>query len=200
MPMRDAKAFRTARRSEGFTIVELMVTIAVAAILVAIATPSLTTFIQNSRETSEANSLVMSLDYARSEAIKEDAPVEVCASADPYTACSGDVAAGGWATGWIVQTTANPPIVLQVMPVLGGGNTLSASFNGNNVSEVTFQPNGFVQAAGGANVFKTTYFTLCDTRGATYARDIEVTAIGGVQSSPTPGQDLLSPPQALACP
>ena len=187
--MRDANV--------GFTLIELLVTIAVAGIVVAIAVPSLTTFIQNTRQTSEANSLVMALDYARSEAIKEDANVEICASTDGAT-CSGDAAPGGWGTGWIVLTTVAPVTVLRVMPALGANNTLSAAFNGNNVSQVTFQPNGFVQATGGAAQWFTTYFTLCDLRGATWARDVEITPIGAVQSSATAGQNLAN--AALACP
>lgn len=187
-------------RAGGFTLLELMVTVTVGAILMAIAVPSLTRFIQDSRLTSEGESLMASLDYARSEAVKRDASVEVCASADGAT-CSGSTSAGGWATGWIVETAGGVgPTVLQVMAALGNGNTLSSAFNNGGVSEITFQPNGFVQAAAGSGIYKTTYFTLCDTRGPTYARDIEVTAVGGVQSATTPGQTLGNPPQGLACP
>jgi type IV fimbrial biogenesis protein FimT len=181
----------------GVTLFELLLTITIAGILVAIATPSLTTFIQNNRQTSEANSLVLALDYARSEAIKEDANVEVCASTDGMT-CNGNANPGGWATGWIVETTAAAPTLLQSMPALDANNTLSAAFNGNNVSEITFQPNGFVQATGGAAQWFPTYFTLCDVRGAAYARDVEVTPIGAVQSSQTAGQNLAGQP--LGCP
>jgi type IV fimbrial biogenesis protein FimT len=176
---------------------ELFVTLAVAGILVAIAMPSLTSFVQNSRQTSEVNSLIMGLDFARSEAIKEDANIQICASANGTT-CSGDVNPGGWGTGWIVQTTSAPATVLQVMSALGANNTLSAAFNGNNVSQVTFQANGFVQAAAGAGVYATTYFTLCDIRGATWARDVEITPIGAVQSSAKAGQNLAA--AALSCP
>jgi len=187
--MRDANA--------GVTLFELLLTITIAGILVALATPSLTTFIQNNRQTSEGNSLVMALDYARSEAIKEDANVEVCASVDGMN-CSNNANPGGWATGWIVETTAAVPTVLQSMPALDANNTLSAAFNGNNVAEVTFQPNGFVLGAANASLFVPTYFTLCDIRGAAFARDVEVSAIGSVQSAQTAGQNVNGGP--LACP
>jgi type IV fimbrial biogenesis protein FimT len=166
--------------------------------------PSLTSFVQNSRQTSEANSLIMSLDFARTEAIKEDANVQICASANGQT-CSGDVAAGGWWTGWIVQTlppTPNAPTVLQAMPALGANNTLSATFTVagvlGNISQVTFQANGFVQAAAGSNNWTSTYFTLCDVRGSTWARDVEITATGAVQASPTAGETLAG--AAVNCP
>jgi type IV fimbrial biogenesis protein FimT len=187
--MRDANA--------GFSLLELLVTLTVAGILAAIATPSLTTFVQNSRETSEANSLVMALDYARSEAIKEDANVMVCASTDGQT-CSGNANPGGWAGGWIVETTNAAPTVLQSMPALGANNTLSGAFNGAGIAAITFQPNGFVLGAANANLFFSTFFTLCDVRGAAFARDVEVTPIGAVQSSQTAGQNLAG--QGLNCP
>lgn len=183
-------------RQRGFTLLELLVTVSVAAILIAIAVPSLTTFVQNSRADSEADSLISSLGYARSEAVKRDATVEICPSTDD-TGCSGS---SSWQTGWIVATTTTPATVLQVVPQLGGSNTLTATFNGAGVTHITFQPNGFVKAAAGAGVYATTYFTLCDLRGAQYARDVEVSALGGVQSSPTAGQSLDSPPKALTCP
>jgi len=181
------------------TLLELLVTISVAAILIAVAVPGLTTFVQNSRDDSEADSLISSLQYARSEAVKRDANVVICASSDEAT-CNGGTA---WNTGWIVETSAVAPAapeVLQAIPALGGGNTLSGTFNGAAVSQLTFQPNGFVQAAGGAGLYLTTYFKLCDQRGANYARDVEITGIGGVQSSPLPGQTLDTPPKALVCP
>jgi type IV fimbrial biogenesis protein FimT len=188
-------------RCRGFTLFELFVTLAVAGILVAVATPSLTVFVQNNRETSEGNSLVMSLDYARSEAIKEDATIQICASSDGQT-CNVAAGAGAWASGWIVTTTTAAPTVLQVMSQLGANNTLSASFDSGagpaNISQVTFQPDGFVQAAAGSNVYNITYFTLCDERGATFARDVEISPIGSVQSSSTAGQTLAG--AALTCP
>lgn len=171
-------------------------TIALAAILIGIAVPSLTLFVQNSRENSEADSLISSLSYARSEAVKRDADVEVCASADGAT-CSQSSA---WNTGWIVETSGSTPTVLQVMPALGGGNTLSGSFNGNAVTQVTFQQDGFVKAAAGSGVYKTTYFTLCDSRGAAHARDVEIAATGAIEASDTPGETLGTSPQALTCP
>lgn len=174
-----------------------MVTLGVAAIMVGLAVPSLTVFVQNSREDAQADTIISSLQFARSEAVKRDANVEICASADQAT-CSGS---SNWATGWIVETTAPAPVVvLQVVPALSGANTLSASFNGAGANQVTFQSNGFNNAAGGAGIYVTTYFKLCDVRGAAYARDIEVSGIGAVQSSPTPGQTLDTPPKALACP
>ena len=203
--MRDPTSARDSclSRQRGFTLLELLVAVAVAAILLALAVPALRVFIQNNREDAEADSLISSLDYARSEAVKRDADVEVCASAvdtsTPATpTCSGSTT---WNTGWIVETivpVAGTPAVLQVKSPLAAGNTLSATLGGTGVTQITFQPDGFVAAAAGAGLYDTTYFTLCDSRGAAYARDIEISAVGAVEASPTPGQTLNG--QALACP
>ena len=176
---------------------ELLVTMAVASILLAIAVPALSMFIQNNREDAEADALISSLDYARSEAVKRNVDIQVCAS-DTGAACSGATA---WNGGWIVATTDPTPIVLQVKDPLGGGNTLSGTLGlgGTAISEVTFEPNGF-DKDGIANQYATTYFTLCDSRGATDARDIEISPVGAIQASPTPGQTLDDPPNPLTCP
>src|SRR5690625_1849031 len=83
----------TARRSAGFSLVELMITIAVLAVIIAISAPSFTGVFNNNRLTARANELVASLQSARSEALRRNAPVVVCRSTDGAT-CEG--AAGNW--------------------------------------------------------------------------------------------------------
>lgn len=60
-------------KTGGFTLVELMITIAVAAILLATATPSFTSLIQNHRLVAQHNDFVANLNLARSEAVKRSA-------------------------------------------------------------------------------------------------------------------------------
>lgn len=88
-----------ARRSNGFTLVELLVTIAVAAILLAIATPSFTAVINNNRLTSAANEMVATIQTGRMEAVRRNARTTVCSSANEAT-CGG-------AGAWIVLDNAN---------------------------------------------------------------------------------------------
>jgi len=81
----------------GFTLMELLLGIAVLAILTTLAVPAFTQFVQNNRLAAEANELVASFQYARSESLKRGLPVQICSSADG-TGCDGD-----WNQGWIAM-------------------------------------------------------------------------------------------------
>jgi hypothetical protein len=82
----------------------------------------------------------------------------------------------------------DPSPALQAMPALAGTNVLTATGGGAN--GVTFNSGG--RALAGAKI------KVCDPRGGTHARDIEVNTIGTVTASQMPGQDASGNP--LACP
>lgn len=82
----------------GFTLIELMVAIVVLAVLLGIGVPSFRDAAVGSRVSSYANDLVASVQLARSEAIKRNAPVTLCASSDGAT-CEDE---GGWEVGWVI--------------------------------------------------------------------------------------------------
>lgn len=87
----------------GFTLIELMITLALAAIILTLGVPSFNETIRTNRVATQVNELVTALHLARSEAIKRATAVTVCASADQAT-CSGSK---DWRTGWIVVTDDN---------------------------------------------------------------------------------------------
>jgi type IV fimbrial biogenesis protein FimT len=95
----------------GFTLLELMATVAILGILLSIGIPGLTAFIQNNRVTGQANGLVASFHLARSEAIKRAVPVSVTA------------VGAGFEEGWCVHLGAGcgdlaDPDVLRVYPAM----------------------------------------------------------------------------------
>ncbi|WP_237060495.1 GspH/FimT family pseudopilin [Microbulbifer sediminum] len=101
----------------GFTLIELMVTIAVLAIVVSIAAPNFATMINNNRSAALGEELAGAFNFARSEAVKRGDRVSICASNDGAT-CS---AAGTWDQGWIVFSdsattdSAAAPVVSAVL-------------------------------------------------------------------------------------
>jgi len=89
-------SFSKAQR--GFTLIEMMMTITVFALLLGVAVPSFMETVRNNRLTTQNNEFIGALNLARSEALKRSNSVSVCASVDQLT-CSG---ATDWTTGYIV--------------------------------------------------------------------------------------------------
>ena len=115
--------------SAGFTLVELMIALAVLAVLLALAVPNFNDASLSARLNGFANSLVAAAQVARSEAIKRNSTITLCASSDGAT-CAGS---GGWEQGWVVLTDA--PAVLQAQQplpsefkVIQAGGTASVNF------------------------------------------------------------------------
>jgi type IV fimbrial biogenesis protein FimT len=90
-------------KQQGFTLLELMMTVAIAAILFGVAIPGFSDLMANNRLVTTSNELVTSIHYARSEAVRREVPVSVCASEDGQS-CSGE---NNWGSGWVVFTDAN---------------------------------------------------------------------------------------------
>ncbi len=128
----------------GFTLVEMLVGVAIVAILLGIAIPSYNEAILNMKLTSYANNLVASALLARSEAIKRNAVISMCVS-PTGTACG----AGGWEQGWIVMcrssdsVNCNPvgsgTIVIQSQPATSSGWKITEA---STLTTIAFQPTG----------------------------------------------------------
>jgi type IV fimbrial biogenesis protein FimT len=117
------------RKPRGFTLIELMVVVALAAIMASLAAPSFKSFVSGQRVKTAASEFVMAAIFARSEAIKRNADVTIT----PATA-----GATGWKDGWTVAA---------------GGTQLSqqaaytgVTFSGSD-SAITYKATGRLSAA-----------------------------------------------------
>ena len=122
--------------SGGFSLIELLVTIAIVAILAVVAAPSLMSLINSNRLTAQANELVASLQQARMEAVRRNRSVTVCRSIN-NTTCA---AAGRW-NSWITLATGGE--VLRVNTVKAPLQVTSAA------SSIIFRADGLARAAAG---------------------------------------------------
>lgn len=161
--------------NSGFTIVELMVTIALLGILAAWAAPGFENIVRDNRQATQINDFVSSVQMARSEAIKRGASVTLCTSADGVS-CSG---AAGWQQGWLVFIDLDDDTVvdagetvINVGSGLDGGNTLFG--NANVSTSVVFDSRGFSRGFNGT-------FTLCDERGSDKARGLVLSNTGRIR-------------------
>ena len=165
-------------RDRGFTLLELLVTVAVAAVLLGIGVPSFIDTIRNSQMSASANDLLAAMHLARTEAVKRRTPVTVCSSADPL-GVAPTCSAGNF-NGWIVfadtdgdiavDAAAVPPeVILRAHgPLPETITTLSDS------SFVSFAGTGFRRDFGGNPSAGT--IRLCDERG-------NVNAGGGISTA-----------------
>lgn len=134
--------------SRGFTLVELVITLAVLAILVTLAVPAFTTLVNNNRLTAQANELVADIQAARSEAVKLNQRVTLCPSTDNAT-CSG--------TNWgnrIMTVPAGAGVA-----VLRTSTAKGVLVVRGDAASVVFRPDGFARNAAGGLL--AAQFTVC---------------------------------------
>lgn len=175
----------------GFTLIELMVTIAVIGMLLSFAVPSFEQIMADGRRTSDVNELLLSLNLARSEALKRGRHVTICKSSNG-TSCAGTTTP--WKKGWIVfvnNGSANVDTLDAGEEILLAKTELKRNIeltpNAAVADFASFRPDGRVNAAAA--------FTVCDDRGADHARGVFISATG----RPTAGHEHPDG-SALACP
>lgn len=120
------------KKTRGFTVLELMVTVAVAGVILSFGVPNFISLMADNRAVTHTNDLIGSLNMGRSEAVRRGATVTICSSTDG-AACS---ASNDWSTGWVVRSAAGE--VLRAWPARSGG----AGVLSGNVSQVQFQARG----------------------------------------------------------
>lgn len=142
----------------GFTLIELMVVIAIVAILSSIGYPSFRELMLNNRMTSDANALQGALQFARSEAATQRRTMTVCPSTDGATCNSDD-----WNNDIIIRATNGA--IVRVLPALEDLTLLD-----DGTPSITYEFDGTSNAGG--------ELRICDERGDADSRTILVNGAG----------------------
>lgn len=163
--------------ARGFSLIELMIVLAVIAVMLGVSAPAFTTMIKNNRMLTETYALRAALGTARSEAMARRSFVTVCRSGDG-TGCNGT-----WGQGYIAFTDAD------------GDGTIDAG-DGDEIfvfKSIDLPPDFVVDFSSGANRVRfdsrgfslnfSGTFAFCDDRGAGNAMGLIVTGVGTVSAA-----------------
>ena len=171
----------------GMTLIELMITIAVASILMTLAVPTFLEAIRTSRLSTAANELSTALALARGEAVRRGARVTLCRSSTwDAVLPTCDTGGGAWTDGWVLFVNGDS----DVPPVIDGGEEIlrrGQAFDGmlrvlttaDFASALTYRPDGSARLDN--NQFVNGVLRICSPGGATNnARDLRVRPGGRV--------------------
>lgn len=159
----------------GFTAIELLITIVIAAILLGLALPDLRVFVQNNRLKTEASEFVAALNYARTEAKANALTVTVCVSTNG-AACTG----AAWKLGWLVWGDADGDTAIDAVEVI---RARAAPDNGIVLASSADPAETSIAFFADGSTTTDLMFTVCDdTRAGEEGREITITPIGLVRS------------------
>lgn len=168
------------KKYSGYSLIELMVALAVLAVLLSVGVPRLSVFFKGNQMVSNANELLAGLHLARSEAIKRGSRVSICRSTNADSAsptCSSGTE--GWETGWFVfvegrdegnaygeysgADVTTPSAILRVNTGAEGSKVTITTSDTDIKDYVSFTSRGAPKLSGGNT--QSGVFRVCDDRG-----------------------------------
>ncbi|WP_158775626.1 GspH/FimT family pseudopilin [Cobetia sp. L2A1] len=155
----------------GFTLIELMITLAVLVITITIAVPAWQGIVARNAVAGTAETLAAAINYSRSEAVATSHDITLCPLNGAGDACTNSTS---WSNGWAVvegalsdaQSSLNDAD-LELLRVYDAAITVEA-----DVAGITFDSQGATENA--------TWLLICDQSGGEDHRQLELTSIGRV--------------------
>ncbi len=163
------------KNSNGFTLVELMVVVAILALLAGIAAPNFSSMIKDSRLSSANADFMAALQLAKSESVARVTPVSMCMANGGFTGCAPN-GSGNWQQGWIIFSDADGDGTVD-----GGDAVLHAHEALGNLTyrgtaqvkiPITFNPSG------STSITSIQVLIACDDRGFASGKGILITITG----------------------
>jgi len=183
--MQTSPAYQTKPPENGFTLIELMVTLSVLVVLMALAVPSFQSMMASSNVSTVTNDLMTTLAQARSNAVRRGARVTVCKSANgSQCATTGD-----WEQGWIMfndddhtgtsATVDTGEAITFASPAVAGGVVIKG-----NLDYVSYAADGQAKKMDGVAGFQAGTLRVCNTSPSLSndkrARDLKLSRAGRI--------------------
>ncbi len=161
------------KREKGFTLLELMVTLAIASILLSVGVPGFRSVIMDSRLVRDSNHFVASINLARSSAVRFQRSATVCTSANfnaVLPSCSGS---SDWSQGWIVWVDKDRDGAIDANEILSVQEPMDSvtTFSATNAALFSYDARGFGSSPADE-------LLMCDDRSGETGRRIRVNAVG----------------------
>lgn len=190
------------KKNTGYTLLELMTTLAVAAVLLAVGLPQMKVYFQSNRMVSNTNDLITALNLTRAEAVRRGLRVSVCKSNTATAAAPACSTTASWQDGWIVfvedatgagrgevgkYDTAEGDVLVRAHPAAEGSKVTITPQDASLNNYVSFTSLGNPKSAGGLT--QSGVFSICDARGLknsagnVMATGVELNAAGAVRST-----------------
>lgn len=145
--------------TKGFTLIELMITLAVIGVLITIAAPNFSAVIKNNCITTKTNTLISSLQYARSEATKRKKQINITKNSS------------GWSFGWDISEEGKASDPIKVINFSSCGTTTMEPKD--TFSKYSYKASGFPTTTKTKKIIN-----VCDDRGGEIGREISVSVTG----------------------
>ncbi len=156
LPM-NSHTLRIGRPQKGFTLIELLITVTILGVLMAVALPSMKSFIVSNRLSSNVNGFVGLINYARSEAITRNQSVIICPKSNAAITCAASQFWNEYETQVFVDVDGSDTrnagdVLLKTVPAMDVNGTEMAFVRPAGAANIKFGAVGMSQTAHRFNI------------------------------------------------